>query len=418
MIKCGIKSGMIQTLVLMAAAVWGLTASGATWEQDLPLLSSPCEFQTEGKVVVVGDVYTDLNGFLRILASQDLIDHNNNWIAEDAHLVQMGNIFPSDSSVWNKLNNTKFEHEKVARYLMKLQKQAHVQGGDVHSLQGMLETMIQRWRTESIPIGLSKVWAGPDSQQRADDLRERWVEDLKPKNAHFSPEDQARLRKNLNNYIKAYHQPGAVEMLERYGKYDAENHRYVLDTEFAQWFRSRNVVIKINGVIYAHVGISPKLAGLDPQNPTPAMSLEQINDLLRERNSDPTLFLPVDADLDGPVWWRKMPLMDDGELRSLTSAILPMYDAKAIVVGHTSSDMITHRGDVFFVRSGLGSRSFRTKLNILVIEGDHWTIIEERRAVEEGDFTPSEPEILEGGPVDPIIPGGGVPKMKDPAGNR
>ena len=413
MSKRGTMIGVIWALAALFVSASGMSAFGE--DQDLPLLSPECEFQTDGKVVVVGDVYTDFDGFLRILASQNLIDHNNNWIAEDAHLVQTGNILPRDSD-WKRLDSSEFEQEKVARFLMNLQKQARAQGGDVHVLQGMLETMYQRWRMEMVPIGLSKIWAGPDSEERAKALHERWLEDLKPKNAQYSEPDQARLRQNMVNYLKAFYQAGCVEYLERIGKYDAEEHRYVLDSEFAQWFRSLNTVIRINDVIYSHVGISPKMAGLDPDHPSPPMSLKQINDMLRERNSDPTLFLPVDADQDGPIWWRVMPQMDDVELRELTSGLKRVYNAKAFVIGLPADRMIVRRGDVFFMRSGLGSNNFRTKLNVLVIEGDHWTIIEERRAVEEGDF--GDVEVLEGGPEGPMIPGGGVPRMRDPGGGE
>jgi len=380
-------------------------------ERDLPLLSPECEFTTEGKVVVVGDVFTDMEGFLRILAAQNLIDHNNNWIGEDAHLVQTGNIWPRDRD-WNKLNNTEFEHEAIARYLMKLQKQARAQGGDVHSLQGMLETLFQRWRIDLIPIGLEKIWAGPDGEERADALHERWLEELKPKNAHFSPADQARLRKNLENYMKAYYQPGCVELLERYGKYDAEDHRYVLETEFAQWFRSRNTVIKINDVLYTHTGISPKLAGLDREHAAPPLSLKQINDLVRERNNDPTLFLPVDADLEGPIWWKGMVEMRDGELRAYLDRLLPVYDARAIVLGVNAEDKVVRRDDAFFVRSGLASQSFRIRTNTLVIEAGKWQIIEERRVLDEG-MLPGD-EVLPGGPEEPQIPGGERERMDDP----
>jgi hypothetical protein len=105
--------------------------------------------------------------------------------------------------------------------------------------------------------------------------------------------------------------------------------------------------------------------------------------------------------------------MNDKDLEDHAEKLLQIYNAKALVVGLSQTDMVVRRGDVFMVRSGLGSGNFRTKLSLLVIEGDHWTVIEERRAIEEGDF---EPVALPGGPENPIKPGGGPPKMRAPGG--
>lgn len=399
-----LKTTLMNMLLTLAIAAGFLAAPAAMGQK--PGEEQQWEFETEGKVVVVGNAFSDYDDFVRILASHDLLDHNNNWIAEDAHLVQTGNIYPKPND-WKKLNNLEFEHERIARLLMKLDKQARKQGGRVHSLHGMLDVSFLRWRIDTIPQNVQTLWATDDSEARQQALAKRWDEDLKVKNGHYGESTQKRLKRDHDNYMNAFYKPGCVEFLERTGKYDPDTHSYILDDEFAQWMRGRNVVIKINNVLYAFNGISPVLAGIEPRKrggEAEMLSIGEINDLVRSRNNDPTLFLPSDADMDGPVWWSGLARMNSGDIRAYMKEIKARYGVHGMVIGMTQKEHATQSGDVIYAASGLGARNFRTKLNSVVIEGDHWTIIEERRKIEEGDFSPL---IRQGGPEDPVKPGDG-----------
>ncbi len=400
-----LKTTLVNMLLTLMIAVGIFTAAPAMAQDQGE--THQWEFTTEGKVVVVGNAFSDYDDFVRILASHDLLDHNNNWIAEDAHLVQTGNIYPR-SSDWKKLNNIQFEHERIARLLLKLDQQARKQGGRVHSLQGMIDVAFLRWRIDTVPQNVQTLWATDDSEEKQQALAERWDDDLKVKNAHYGESTQKRLKRDHDNYMTAFYKPGSVEVLERCGRYDAATDSYILDSEFAKWMRNRNVAVKINNVLYSHSGISEVLAGIKPRKagePAVAMSIGEINDLLRERNNDPTLFLPSDTDLEGPIWWSGLANdMNAGDIRAYMKEIKERYGVTGMVIGKTKKEHATHIGDVIFAASGLGSRNFRTKLNSIVVEGDHWTIIEERRKIEEGDFSPL---IRQGGPENPRKPGDG-----------
>ena len=106
------------------------------------------------------------------------------------------------------------------------------------------------------------------------------------------------------------------------------------------WLAQHQVAISINGYLFVHAGISPKLLGLK-------MSFEEINTLFRERimrqpqetiNADPLLTLMEGE--DGPVWYRgyfeDKPL-SQGKFRKQ----LKQYGQQKMVVGHTSYDEIT-----------------------------------------------------------------------------
>ncbi|MCB9838464.1 MAG: hypothetical protein H6813_03930 [Phycisphaeraceae bacterium] len=407
-------------LVISIMALLAL-ASPALGDEPAADSTIQWEFTTKGKVVVIADVFTDYDDFTRLLASHNLIDHNNNWIAEDAHLVQTGNIFPRPSD-WRTLNNLEFEHERIARLLMKLDKQAREQGGRVHSLMGILDVVLLRWRADTIPMGTLEVFAGPDAEAKRQVLVDRWAADCLRKNAHYPEYKQKQLKQDHDNYMEAIYPVGCVEFFERFGKYNAQTHSFDLDTDYAKWVRSRNSIVKINGVIYAYSGISPVMAGFEPREgeaEAHALSIGQMNDLVRARNDDPTLFFPADADNDGPIWWSGLTGMSEGEAKAYMRRIEEQYDAVGMVVGRTPNHKTVALGDILFLDSAMGTRDFRRKINTLLVEGHHWTVVEERRPIEEGDFgtLSSASRVLPGGPENPVKPGGGVPRISDTGDN-
>lgn len=401
------------TVLMLIATL--LTPVSRAFGQD-PGSDHQWEFTTKGKVVVIGSTFSDYDDFVRLLASHNLIDHNNNWIAEDAHLVQTGNILPRTSD-WKKLNALKFEHEKIARLLMSMDKQAKAQGGRVHSLMGQIEVQTLRWRIELVPRNVQELFAGPDADAKRQVLLDRWIIDRDAKFTKYPEATREQLKTNHNNYMNAIFAPGCVEYLERFGKYDAQTHGYDLDTDFARWIRGRNTIVKINDVLYTPSGISPVMAGIEPREETGELrvhSIGEMNDSVRARNDDPTLFYPVDADKEGPIAWSG--LLGEGEFHTAPymRRIQEVYNVKGMVVGRSSDRRSSQIDNLVFLESGLGSRDIAAKINSLTIEGDHWTIIEERRPIESGDFTLIGAEVLQGGPDNPIKPGGGPPVVKDP----
>ena len=76
---------LVAIVTLMLLAPFSARASG---DMDIP-----CEFTTEGRVVVVGDLFSEFDEFRRVLRLRELIDEEDNWIGGDAHLVQTGTSF-------------------------------------------------------------------------------------------------------------------------------------------------------------------------------------------------------------------------------------------------------------------------------------------------------------------------------------
>jgi hypothetical protein len=106
--------------------------------------------------------------------------------------------------------------------------------------------------------------------------------------------------------------------------------------ELGQWLRTKHVVIRINGVLYVHAGMSPEVVTRD-------LDIKEINTQGRE-GIDLRSYDFVFRDLpgfifgsDGPLWYRGYhEAMDTPHATEEdVERILDHFDATAVVVGHT-----------------------------------------------------------------------------------
>lgn len=128
------------------------------------------------------------------------------------------------------------------------------------------------------------------------------------------------------------------------------------ESYFGAWLRTRNSVIKVNDMIFLHGGLSPKMV-------TEKYTVSELNKLLREGLNDPdkikkiarikTLFTP-----DGPHWFRgyfKRFYIKKTINSTQMDQILSYFNAKQIIVGHTTSEVITplFNGKVIGIDGGM-----------------------------------------------------------------
>ncbi len=83
-----------------------------------------------GSVVALGDVHGDFRRFVEVLRHAGLIDLEKNWSGGKTHLVQTGDLLDRGP-----------DSRAVMDLLMRLEKQAPLQGGAVHCLIGNHEAM-------------------------------------------------------------------------------------------------------------------------------------------------------------------------------------------------------------------------------------------------------------------------------------
>ncbi len=149
---------------------------------------------------------------------------------------------------------------------------------------------------------------------------------------------------------------GNHELKNLYGDYEASGLKYTYmasimgKTQAAlydsasflgHWLASRNAVEKINGRIFVHGGLHPDIVKLN-------MSLEEINDFLRSQYYMAPYPKPGKEEKEllvssktGPCWYRGY-FKDDLSQEDVEKP-LNLYQAEAVIVGHTLQSKIKRR---------------------------------------------------------------------------
>jgi len=116
---------------------------------------------------------------------------------------------------------------------------------------------------------------------------------------------------------------GLVELRQAFGR----------DGEYGRWLRQLPAVIKIDGLVFVHGGISPAVAPLGCAAINDQVRRDLTNDLDKTRASPMTSLV---ARVDGPLWYRGLAQEPDTFAPQVTE-VLTKLDARAIIVGHTVS---------------------------------------------------------------------------------
>ena len=256
-----------------------------------PAADDQCEFDGVDRIVAVGDVHGAYDRFVEILTTAGVIDKRLRWTGAKTHLVQLGDVLDRGP-----------DSRKAMDLLKKLERDAAGAGGRVHALLGNHEAM--RLMADMRYVVPGEYTAFVDDQSA--DLRKNFIEQA-PK------EDRERLEKELV--------PGLIEMIRAFGP----------KGEYGMRLRSQNAVVRINGIVFLHGGISPAVS---------TMACSVINETVR-RELGPELDKTREAPLtsltareDGPLWYRGLAQEPDTFAPQVTE-ILAAQKARAMVIAHT-----------------------------------------------------------------------------------
>jgi hypothetical protein len=280
-------STRLRAIPVAAALVAFLAASPRTAAG-----ASPCAFDNVERIVAVGDVHGAYDRLLEVLRAAAIVDADGRWIGGRAHLVQLGDVLDRGA-----------DSLKVLTFLRELRRDAEAAGGRVHALIGNHEVMRLLGDLRFVAPGEYAAFVTSGSEA----LRERYV-------ASFPEEQRARVLQDTPL--------GLIEMVLSFGA----------DRDYGSYLRSLDAVVRINGIVFVHGGISPATA---------AMPCEVINDTVRrELGADfaATRKAPLQslaAREDGPLWYRGLANQPD-TFAPEVEKILAAQGARAIVVGHTA----------------------------------------------------------------------------------
>jgi len=364
-------------LFWLGAVVWAAFAAAqpAAWEwTGVP------------RVVAVGDVHGRHHELVLILQGAELVDEELHWTGGADHLVLCGDLIDRGEN-----------DRAVLDLVRRLQTEAESAGGRVHALLGNHEVMNLMRDTRYVRAGGFEAFK---DDEEASDRRREWNEYRRKYSRKIKDQQQIE-----DAFAEAY-PPG----------YFGRERAFSMGGAYGDWLVSRPAVVKINGTLFLHGGLTPEAAalGLNAINESVQEALEDFLkavDILAPRVVGPAGFRDLLslatrsaggsrdtpralvtaakrllADLEsigfaphGPLWYRGNSLANERIERVRFDAVLESLAARAMVVGHsvTKSGEVTSRFGGRLVRADVGL-GYGRDARAIFFEGDGVAVFDPR----------------------------------------
>jgi hypothetical protein len=324
-----------------------------------PLAQRPpddtCAFSNVERIVAVGDVHGAYDGLVRILRAAGVIDGRDRWSGGKAYLVQTGDVLDRGAA-----------SRKAMDLLRRLERDAPRAGGRVLALVGNHEVMRLLGELRDANPAEIDAFRTARSIDIRTEVRARWLiaEMEKARNAG-TPANETRLSEQFDAQTPL----GLIEMLNAFSE----------QGDYGKWIRGHSAVARINGILFMHGGISPRVAPLGCAAINSTVRTELTTGLEQMRTSLPTSFSMAE---DSPLWYRGLARNEEAGTEPEVLTMLEAMQARAIVIGHTvtESGRITPRygGRVVQIDTGMLTDVFKHgRPSALEIVGDRWTAIYE-----------------------------------------
>jgi hypothetical protein len=391
---------LISSVLLAGAVLLALAVSSSA--ADIP-----CVWTGVERTVAVGDLHGDYDNFVTILKQPKvgLLDENLHWIGGKTHLVQIGDVLDRGDKA-----------KEIFDLLMRLEKEAAIAGGMVHVLLGNHE------ETNITGVALSY-----PEYVFVDQFLSFLPKDFKTARekeyvSRLPADEQARIKTRGLGIAKdpGYHAfwEKILEASKGARGRDEAGQAYAnnFNRTDGKWLLKKNVVIKINDIIFVHAGINFEFSAWKLRNLNDAFRMELEAFALRPQ--DPRLFgrrlqPKLVYNSEGPLWPREM---ERNITQEQMDKILTNLKVSKMVIGHNfmasgdsrspvapAGDVIPlFRGKVWMIDTGIGFTPYGGRLYALIIkdgEFDHYDESEEAAPANpeapqagEGSKTPDEVE--------------------------
>jgi len=342
----------------------------------LVFLAAAC-VEAGQRIIAIGDVHGSYEGLVSILVETEIIDNEQNWIADDLILVQVGDLLDRGRDV-----------RQVMDLLIRLQNDAKEHQSQVIVLLGNHEALNLLGILRDVNAEVYATFADRRSKRR----RKTHFRAFKHFWLHRAGQmgDDAPTFDGVKEQWYETHPPGFIEYIDALSA----------DGRYGQWLRTCPTSVKIGDTVFIHGGPGPALRGssIDEINERITSELAAF-DLVRswceEKNlvlelssihelvqaTDPVannpeldfgLDLPDDVkdaillvdswqdwfliDPDGPLWFRGAAMWDESRQEDI-DALMSNLDARRVVVGHTPQRTGAIRGRfdnrVFLIDTGM-----------------------------------------------------------------
>jgi len=319
------------------------------------IFGSPATAQQPQRIIAVGDLHGDFQAWTAIAQAAGLTDTRGHWMGGKTTLVQLGDVTDRGP-----------ESLKIIRNLQQLQNEAPKKGGRVVVVLGNHEAMNLLGDNRYTSAGEYAAFVDGQSVSRRDrvfELNKATIE------AEYRAKDPKIPVDAIRQQWIAATPLGWVE------------HKLAWQQtgELGKWATHNPAVVKIEGTIFVHGGLSAEYAalGIDEINRRVAAAMAAADD-------SPTSILSAPL---GPLWYRGLAGPDpDAEAdrppvtnvaprptidQELTT-VLAATGAKRIVIGHTpilTGIAVTNGGRLARTDTGI-SRYYGGPLTWLEIVGD------------------------------------------------
>jgi hypothetical protein len=348
--------------------------------------STPYEWTDVSRIVAIGDVHGSYDKLISLLQGTGVVNEALAWSGGSTHLVFIGDLVDRGP-----------QELEVLDLVRQLEEQAPSTGGEVHALLGNHEVMNLVRDLRYVPEEGFLAFAAEENKKDRSKAWQRF------RGGMASP--TVPLGKVKAAFDQRY-PPG----------YFARIRAFAPEGEYGSWIFQHPTIIKINGVVFLHGGLTDILAGLgleaiNEQVRQGIVDLIPVMDKLEGETAGPADFTETyraaltlvekggdDSRVEaarsflrlteslafsptGPLWYRGNSLENERVERASLDRALAALDARAIVVAHTPtrSGRITSRfkGQIF--RADVGMAYGREPL-ALVIEGTDFEVFDPKVA--------------------------------------
>jgi Calcineurin-like phosphoesterase len=334
------------------------------------------------RIVAIGDIHGADAAFVSVLKKAQLINENQEWIAENTILVQTGDVFDRGPG-----------SRKAMDLIANLEKQAPKRNGKVIALLGNHETMNIMGDLRYVSAEEYASYADSNSAKKQDAAYNAYEDFLRQRAKRLGVESPA-FTKEMELEWKQKHPLGFVEHREAFSK----------KGKYGQWLRKHDAIAVVDGNVFLHGGISPAVKELSfdqinrkvhrelddfdscreylqlKKSILPFFTLDEILNAAKQEleiqkqkrvegiGESPKLEKCTSMESwlithpDGPLWFRGFATWDDAEGSTNIQALIEKYKVTRFITAHTMQPdgKIRSRfnGQVFLIDTGMLSGSF------------------------------------------------------------
>jgi hypothetical protein len=325
-------AGMLRGLIGWAGAVIGAVLVASSGSAAAPAQQPP-------RIVAVGDLHGDFQAWLEIARAAGLVDSDGHWAGGPTTLVQMGDVTDRGP-----------DSLKIIRSLQQLQGEAPRAGGKVVVVLGNHEAMNLLGDDRYTSAGEYASFADARSPARRERLYMATRQQLEAAAHAANPK---ALPSEVRDQWLARTPLGWVE----------HQLAWRPSGELGKWATRNPALVKIDGTLFVHGGISAEYAklSLDEINRRVAAAMAKGDDSSTSVLGDPL----------GPLWYRGLVIHDadaDAARAAMNppppkltvdqevDAVLGAFGAQRLVVAHTPNRagiQITNGGRLALIDTGI-----------------------------------------------------------------